>query len=757
MRANDAVRRLTAVASVTSSGLVFLLALLAARPAAAVQADRIELPRAKFAIGDDPARSQVAFDDSGWNEISTLANYEPQGFEGHDGWSWYRIHVVVPATLKRTVHWQQRLRVYLSCIDDVDETFFNGVRIGQTGRSPDDSLGYDSQWPTVREYFVDLATNLVRWDQDNVIAVRVYDGSGPGGLYRDMPYLNMAERVDGVRFEAARVGYRFTPGAVTADLRLVNSFPVALTGTLSDETWDVAAGRLLVRHRRRLKLPAGGARVVTVTTPQRAGIEVRYRYTDSESGRAVTATSVMPYLLTPPESSRPRINGAQVVGARAERPFLFRIPATGRAPLAFAARGLPAGLSLDARSGLITGAVAEPGDYPVMLQVRNALGAAERTLTIRIGDRLALTPPMGWNSWNAYGLNVTEARVRAAADALLRSGLAAHGWSYVNIDDGWEAEQRAPDGEIGTNDRFPDMARLGSYLHEHGFHFGIYSSPGPRTCGGFLGSYQHERQDAETYARWGIDYLKYDLCSYGDLMSNEPTLEEHQRPYRLMGDALRAQPRDIIFSLCQYGLLDVWRWGAEVGGNAWRTTGDIEDTWESMARIGFGQDSAAPYAAPGHWNDPDMLVVGTVGWGGSPHPSRLTPDEQYSHISLWSLLAAPLLLGNDLDRLDEFTRSLLSNDEVLAIDQDPRGSAARRLLDADAWQVWVRPLSDGRHAVGVFNLGAEFRTLRLEPRALGLREGARVRDLWRQRDLGALRAGFEARVPPHGVLLLAAY
>jgi hypothetical protein len=362
---------------------------------------------------------------------------------------------------------------------------------------------------------------------------------------------------------------------------------------------------------------------------------------------------------------------------------------------------------------------------------------------------------MGWNSWNAYGLSVTEARVRAAADALQRSGLAAHGWSYVNIDDGWEAEERAPDGKIQTNARFPDMAQLGSYLHEHGFHFGIYSSPGPRTCGGFLGSYQHERQDAATYARWGIDYLKYDLCSYGSLMSNEPTLEEHQRPYRLMGDALRAQSRDIIFSLCQYGLLDVWRWGAEVRGNAWRTTGDIEDTWESVSTIGFGQDVAAPYAAPGHWNDPDMLVVGTVGWGGSPHPSRLTPDEQYSHISLWSLLAAPLLLGNDLDRLDEFTRSLLSNDEVLAIDQDPLGSAARRLLNADDWQVWVRPLSDGRRAVGVFNLGAEFRTLRLEPRVLGLREGARLRDLWRQRDLGALRTGFEARVPPHGVLLLA--
>jgi hypothetical protein len=433
---------------------------------------------------------------------------------------------------------------------------------------------------------------------------------------------------------------------------------------------------------------------------------------------------------------------------------MFRITATGRPPLRFAARDLPAGLTLDPATGIITGSVARPGDYPVTLRLSNSLGAAHRTLVIKAGDRLALTPPMGWNSWNAYGLSVTDARVRAAADAFIRDGLAAHGWTYINIDDGWEAEQRGPDGAIRSNAKFPDMAALGAYLHERGLRFGIYSSPGPRTCGGFLGSYQHERQDADSYARWGIDYLKYDLCSYETLMSKQPTLEEHQRPYRLMSAALRAQPRDIVFSLCQYGLLDVWTWGAEVGGNSWRTTGDIEDTWESVTRIAARQDAAAPYAGPGHWNDPDMLVVGVVSWGGTPHPSRLTPDEQYSHISLWSLLAAPLLLGNDLARLDPFTRNLLTNDEVLAVNQDPLGAEARRVLDQDGWQVWVRKLSDGRQAVGVFNLGDEFRTLRLDPAALGLPASARLRDLWRQRDAGALTPGFAARVPAHGVLLL---
>jgi alpha-galactosidase len=730
--------------------------LLTCPAALTAQAERLELPRAKYATGDDSTRSQVGYDDSGWKEISTLASYESQGYEGYDGWSWYRIHVLIPASLRNTVHWQERLLLYLSSLDDVDETFFNGVRIGQTGRGPDDPRGYDSRWQAVRAYYVDLASGVVRWDQDNVIAIRVYDGGGPGGFYRDMSYLRMAEIVDGVRLDATGITYRYAPGRVTATVRVENTFPVDLRGSLSYEIYDAAAGRTLRRRNTALGLPAGASREVRVTTPARAGIELRYRYTEQTSGKAMTAASPVPYLLTPPEPPYPRINGARVIGVRPGSPFLFRVPATGRAPLTFAARDLPSGLALDPATGIITGSVARPGDYALRLRVSNTLGRAERLLEIRVGETLALTPPMGWNSWNAHGLGVTDARVRESADAIIESGLAAHGWTYLNIDDGWEADQRAPDGEIRTNAKFPDMQALGAWLHARGLRFGIYSSPGPETCGGFLGSWQHERQDAESYAGWGIDYLKYDLCSYQRLMAREPTLEEHQRPYRLMSAALGAQARDIVFSLCQYGLREVWSWGAQVGGNSWRTTGDIEDTWESVTRIAAAQDAAAPYAEPGHWNDPDMLVVGVVGWGGAPHASRLTPDEQYSHITLWSLLAAPLLLGNDLTRLDPFTRNLLTNDEVIAVDQDPLGAAARRVLDQDGWQVWVRKLADGRQVFGVFNLAAEYRTLHLDAGALGLTAGAPLRDLWRQRPAGTLTAGFPARVPAHGVLLLAA-
>ena len=737
--------------------LKVLLGLLVALPCVAAPptpVGRIEMPVAQFATGDDPARRDPAFDDRSWKTLSTLANYEKQGFDGYDGWSWYRIHVTIPASLRASVHWQHRLRVYLSSIDDVDETFFNGVKIGQTGRLPDDPQGYATKWADLREYYVDLATGLVRWDADNVIAIRVYDGSGGGGFYRDMPYLNMVEIVDGVTIDMGGSSYEFHGTQVTNKLRIANSLPVSMNGQLSYEIYDAANGHSLARSSRRLEVPAGGASVIAVTTPQRPGVQIRLRYTEQSSGKSMQVVHTVPYLLTPPEPLQPRINGARLVGARPGSPFLFRIPATGKAPLRFAATGLPDGLKLDTGSGIISGSVAQAGEYPVRLVASNALGTAHATLAIHIGDTLALTPPMGWNSWNVFGLDVNADRIRETGAALLRTGLAAHGWTYVNIDDGWEAERRAADGTIRSNAKFPDLNALSDYLHGLGLKFGIYSSPGPLTCGRFLGSLDHERQDADSYASWGIDYLKYDLCSYEDRISPEKTLAENQQPYRLMNAALRAQPRDIVYSLCQYGRLDVWKWGGEVGGNSWRTGGDIEDTWMSTLGIINRQDESAPYAGSGHWNDPDMLVVGHVGWGGALHPSRLTPDEQYSHISMWSLLAAPLLLGNDLTSLDAFTRNLLTNDEVIAVDQDPLGHAARRVRDADNWQVWVRELADGRHAIGVFNFGDSFRSIKLDARSLGFKPGAPLRDLWRQRNVGRFTPGFELRVPAHGVVLL---
>ena len=385
---------------------------------------------------------------------------------------------------------------------------------------------------------------------------------------------------------------------------------------------------------------------------------------------------VTPYILTPTAPATPRINGANVFGVRPGSPFLFTIPATGERPMKFAAINLPAGLTLDSDSGRITGTLKTKGESVVTLRAKNSLGVAEKKFRIVCGDQIALTPPMGWNSWNCFAHAVSADRVKRAADAMVKSGLINHGWTFINIDDYWENHRDTKDpalqdllnpfrdnkGFIVPNVRFPDMKGLADYVHGLGLKIGLYSSPGPLTCGGCAASWQHEQQDAQTYAKWGFDYLKYDWCSYGEIASGGnpeakdiPTWGKTAKddtgaiyPYTIMGKFLREQNRDIVFSLCQYGMADVWKWGGSVNGSCWRTTGDITDTWRSMSGIGFKQDKAAPYAKPGNWNDPDMLVVGEVGWGRL-HPSRLSADEQYTHISLWCLLSAPLLIGCDME------------------------------------------------------------------------------------------------------------
>jgi alpha-galactosidase len=472
------------------------------------------------------------------------------------------------------------------------------------------------------------------------------------------------------------------------------------------------------------------------------------------------------YILTPPVPETPRINGPSVTGASPGKDFIFKIPVTGKRPLTYNVANLPRGLHLDPANGVISGKAPAQGEYRVNIEVTNELGEAQKVLKIITGQGLALTPPLGWNSWNCWGLSVDDAKVRAAADAFINSGLADHGWTNINIDDGWEAPERNAAGEIVTNEKFPDMKGLCDYVHSQGLKIGIYSSPGPLTCGGFLGSYEHEGQDAQSWANWGIDYIKYDWCSYGKIAKND-SLDELQKPYILMRKMLDKAGRDIIYSLCQYGMGDVWEWGAQVGGNVWRTTGDITDTWESMAGIGFIQDAASPYAGPGHWNDPDMLVVGKVGWGPSLHPSKLTPDEQYTHISLWSLLASPLLIGCDLAQLDPFTMNLLTNDEVLAINQDELGKAATIAKKGDGYQVWARPLTDGSMAVGIFFTGGQSpvdafswdggiskRKLELNWSDLGISGEYTVRDVWRQKDIGKFSGVFTAEVPFHGVVLV---
>jgi len=491
--------------------------------------------------------------------------------------------------------------------------------------------------------------------------------------------------------------------------------------------------------------------------------------------------AVAPFILTPAAPATPRINGASVFGVRPGSPFLFTIPATGDRPMAFSAKNLPHGLKLDIQTGHITGVLKKKGEFIVTLGAKNALGAAEKKFRIVCGDQMALTPPMGWNSWNCFAGAVSEEKVKSAAEAMVKSGLINHGWTYINVDDYWQNHRDSKDptlqgpfrdtnGFIVPNSRFPDMKDMAEFIHDLGLKAGLYSSPGPWTCGGCAASWLHEEQDAQTYAKWGFDYLKYDWCSYGTIASGgDPSAKDIPLwgktatndagavyPYAVMGKFLREQNRDIVFSLCQYGMADVWKWGGSVNGNCWRTTGDITDSWHSMSKIGFNQDPAAPYAQPGNWNDPDMLIVGEVGWGKT-HPTRLTPDEQYTHISLWCLLSAPLLIGCDMTKLDDFTLNLLENDEVLAIDQDELGKEATCVIKDGDLRIYEKELADGGRALGFFNLGSEPAKLEFKDFAtLSLTGVQHVRDLWRQKDLTNVDAAngiLPLTIPAHGVVL----
>ncbi len=435
------------------------------------------------------------------------------------------------------------------------------------------------------------------------------------------------------------------------------------------------------------------------------------------------------YILTPPAPATPRINGAKVFGARPGSKFLYRVPCTGERPMKFSASGLPKGLSIDPEKGLITGVVKKPGEYPVEITASNSKGTTTRLLTIKIGDEVALTPPLGWSSWNCWGLLIDEGLVRETAASMVDNDLINYGWSYVNIDDGWQGLRGGKHNAIQPNpEKFTDMKKLADELHSEGMRLGIYSAPWVGTYAGFIGSYSDNPEgryewtvrdslpslqeawparyynwrngkhsfvanDVKQWEDWGIDYLKYDWTP-------------NQLYYvKEMIDALRSTDRDILF-----GMSNAAHWGDAPQWarypNCYRTTGDIRDTWGNMSRIGFQQqDKWAPFNVPGHWADADMMVIGVVGWDGELHHSRLTPDEQYTHVSLWTILASPMFLGCDMQQLDDFTLSLLRNNEIIEVHQDELGYQGFPFFKDNRSVVYAKPLVDGSMAVGLFNYG----------------------------------------------------
>ena len=496
------------------------------------------------------------------------------------------------------------------------------------------------------------------------------------------------------------------------------------------------------------------------------------------------------YILTPKAPDTPRINGPKIYGARPGSPFLFRIPATGIRPMTFEAKGLPKGLKLDPQTGIITGKAKKRGTYEVALKATNALGTAERAFKIVIGDKIALTPPMGWSAWNCWGAGITQEHCMETAKAFLEKDLVNYGWTYVNIDDGWQSGKRGGKyNAILPNKTFPDMKGLADYLHANGLKLGIYSAPWVGTYCNHIGSscddpdgkywwveqgdvdeygrvdntkskrdevwyfgkYSFARQDALQWAEWGVDYLKYDWNIVDSWWLKD------------MRDALLATGRDIVYSISNH--VHVIR-GLELQQYAetWRTGGDIRDNWKSLYNNGVSGRNEwwGSFTGPGSWPDADMLVVGKVGWGKEGkrdhelHWTKLTPDEQYTHITLWSILGSTMMIGCDMSELDDFTLSLLTNNEVIDVNQDPLGIQGIRYVGDNTYVTYIKPLEDGSLAVAMINLSDEPKKIGFRPHSLALIGRQTIRDLWRQQDIAEVgqTERWETEVAPHGTVFV---
>ena len=492
-------------------------------------------------------------------------------------------------------------------------------------------------------------------------------------------------------------------------------------------------------------------------------------------------------ILTPLPGPAPRINGPKIYGVRPNKKFLYRIPCQGNRPINFEVTGLPAGLTLDKQNGIITGlSPAEKGEHAMRVTATNHSGEVSRDFKLVVGDKIALTPPTGWNSWGGHMLKITDEIMRKVADVFVEEGLADVGFQYISIDDCWmkmspEAyfnrsprkirqhegfdyeglvgEVRDEDGAVIPNKHFPDMKALTDYIHSFGLKAGIYSAPG-LTCQRFEGSQYNEARDADQYAEWGFDLLKYDLCGGRSRLERFQANGMDQADFwKPMVKNIRIQDRDIFFNLCQYGQEEPWTWGPELGVQSWRIGWDlnhnVEEYFEAALRIAV---DLREYSKPGQWNDPDFMYIDKLSdYRKMAAPVKEIPldtNERYQYVTLWSVIAAPFFFSANIDEIDEFTIRLLSNADVLNINQDALGHVAKVVKNADDQVIMVKDLADGSKAVAVFNRDkADEATIRVDWELAGLCCDQNVYDVWRQKDLGVHKGGIDVQLSPNGVAL----
>jgi alpha-galactosidase len=457
-----------------------------------------------------------------------------------------------------------------------------------------------------------------------------------------------------------------------------------------------------------------------------------------------------------PDNPIPALHCPAKIGCTPGHTFFYRIPATGQPPLAFKAAGLPAGVSLDPTTGVLTGECAAKETDTATITVTNAKGAASMALTIvcAAGSH-SLTPPMGWTPLGLYAETEDDAKIRAAADALNSTGLAAHGWRVLLVDDSWQGS-RSPSGMMLPNQRFPDMKALGTYIHGKGLQFGIYSAPTQHSCSGYTGSLGHEADDARLFASWGIDYLKYEWCPVDIDTQAAPT--DEQAAFTLMRSKLDATSRDVTYAISTNGRQGPWNWADAAGADTFTIGGVVPDDWQTYTSSLIRYIGISEIAPAGHWIEPGPLLIGRSDYGNL-HRSNFTPSEQMFQMSLLCLLPAPLFINCDLQNLnankfDKTTTAILTNDEIIAVDQDALGAAGLEMSAGPGADCWYKPLSDGTVAIGLFNKSMlpEQGDIRLAD--IGLSGPQPVRDLWLHKDLDAATDSISMQVPPESVIVL---
>lgn len=499
-------------------------------------------------------------------------------------------------------------------------------------------------------------------------------------------------------------------------------------------------------------------------------------------------------ILTPPPKPASRINGSKIHGARPGKPFLYRIPTQGEQPMSFGVEGLPESLTLDATRGIIRGVTPRVrGDYRMTFRARNSHGEAALEFKLVVGDTLALTPPTGWNHWGGHASNIRADIIRAATDLMVNRGLADVGFQYVGIDDCWMrmspaehhritslpdekylvkhrgidfenmvGEPRDAAGNILPNAYFPDLPDLVDSIHAHGLRAGIYSSPGPMTCQNLEGSHRHEQEDAQRYAAWGFDLLKYDQCTAGKLLAAAKQQDPNFHPrefWKCMPQHLAETDRDFIFNLCQYGLDEPWRWAAGIGAHTWRIGGDlnhhVKNYFQEALRVAT---QFREFNGPGHWNDPDFIYVGRQVQTRLNHfvessPTALDTNQEYQYVTLWAMICAPFFFSTDVLNVSDFTIGLLANPDVMAINQDELGHTAAVVRNQDHEVVMVKNLADGSKAVAIFNRNPrDEAVIAVSGADVGIGQSQwRIYDVWRQRETGGWENEIAARLSPNGV------